>query len=303
MKRLLAGCLSVMLLGGAVLLGNVARPRTADDAARAAALKLFRSLTAEQKQLAVKDFKDKDRHTEAFPPVQRPGVPFSKLTAEQKALVNDVLRAMTTEYGTQRCLAITRETPEPLRFLTFFGEPAADRPFAWRVAMHHLTLVYAEFGTDPANEFGPVLLGGNPAGTLWDGEEKIALDLYAALSPEEAKDLAARSKAASPGSGAPLGKAGVRVGDLGERARQLARALLQQRLEVLSADRRKVMEAIIQRDGGVDNLRLAVWGAITKSHRDGGTYHWRLGGDLVCCDWQTVGRNHIHMTLRGRARS
>jgi hypothetical protein len=78
---------------------------------------------------------------------------------------------------------------------------------------------------------------------------------------------------------------------------------LQKRLEVFSADRRKIMDELIQRDGGVDNLRLVVLGNMTKPNLEGGIYHWRIGSDTIVCDWQTVGKNHIHMTLRGRPKT
>ncbi|MSQ96885.1 MAG: DUF3500 domain-containing protein [Gemmataceae bacterium] len=300
MKHIILLGVSVLLIGAAVFVSRANRPSAPDDDARAAVIKLFQSLSDEQKALALRDVKDKDRYTEAFPAVKRPGIAFSTLKVEQRTMINDVIKAMCSEYGAQRCLEIAKEGGE--RYLTFFGEPTAKGPFAWRVGMHHLTLVYADFGQDKANEFGPILLGGNPAKTMWEAEEKIALALYAALTPEEVKSLAEKTKGASSGSGASLGKAGVRIGDLNEKARKLAGSLLQKRLDVFSADRRKIMEGLIERDGGVDNLRVAVWGAITKSHLEGGNYHWRIGSDTIVCDWQTAGKNHIHMTLRGRAK-
>ena len=93
------------------------------------------------------------------------------------------------------------------------------------------------------------------------------------------------------------------IKDLNEKARKLAWQLLQKRLDVFSVDRRKVIDDLIERDGGMEGMRLAVWGEISKSHRDGGTYHWRIGNSSVICDWQTAGKNHIHMTLRGRPKA
>jgi hypothetical protein len=300
MKRVLPiGC--VVLLGAlAGLVSRGERTPSPDEAARAAAVKLFKSLTDEQKKLALKPFDDKERHVEQFPPVERPGLPFTKLTAEQKALVDDVVRAMTSEYGAARCLEVAKQTGPERRYLNFFGAPDKDGPFAWRIAQHHLTLIYAEFGTDQVNEFGPILLGGNPVKTLWDDEEKIALDFYAALSAEEAR--AVKGKGGS-GSGAAIGNAGMRIGDLGEKAQPLARRLLAQRLAVLAPDRRKVLERLIARDGGVDNLRIAIWGDASKSQHQGGNYSWKIGSASVLCDWQTVGKDHIHMTVRGRAKA
>jgi hypothetical protein len=300
MKRLFQVVCVTGLLAAAALAGQAGkRAAPGDEAARAAAVRLFQSLTDEQKQLALKDVADKERYVEQFPPVERPGLPFTKLTAEQKGLVEEAMRALLSEYGAGRCLEIAKQTPDNRRYLNFFGTPEPGKPFAWRLAQHHLTLIYAEFGADPVKEFGPVLLGGNPVGTLWDDEEKLALELYAALTPEEVKAVHGQGNAAS---GAAVGTAGSRLGDLGAKPRGLARRLLEQRLAVFSADRRKVLEDLIRRDGGVDELRVAFWGEATRSQRDGGKYHWKIGGATVLCDWQTQGKDHLHLTVRGRAR-
>jgi Protein of unknown function (DUF3500) len=302
MKRFFQMGLCILLMAGAMFLSR-STPAAADDALRASVIKLFQSLTDEQKKLAVLDVKDKDRYSEVFPASKRPGIPYTQLKAEQKALITEVVKTMTSEYGAQRCLEVTKETPEGARYLTFFGEPSEKKPFAWRIGMHHLTLLFAEFGSDPANEFGPILLGGNPAKSLWEAEEKIVLELYAALKPEELKKIQESAKGVSSGSGGKMGKGGVRIAELNDKARQLATSLFAKRLDVFSADRRKVVDDIVKRDGGPENLRLIIWGQAVKSHLEGGNYHWRIGSDAVVCDWQTVGKNHLHMTLRGRLKS
>jgi len=148
--------------------------------------------------------------------------------------------------------------------------------------------------------FVSCLLGGNPVKDLWAEEEKLALELYGSLTEAESKSI--QAKAASSASGAAIGKAGVKIGDLNEKSRGLARKLLAKRLDVFAADRRRTAEAIIERDGGVDNLRIAFWNKADKSHLNGGNYHWRIGNDTFVADWQTAGKNHIHMTVRGRAK-
>lgn len=290
------GCM--LLLGVAVVFGQ--NQKSTDDAARAAINKLYESLNEDQKKLALKDFDDKERYVEQFPGVQRPGLPFTKLTAEQKVLFGDVVRAMTSEYGSARCLEVAKQDGEGQRYLNFFGTPRADGPFAWRFAQHHLTLIYAEYGKDKANEFGPILLGGNPVKSLWDEEEKIALELYGSLSEEEAKKIKGQGSAAS-GSGLD-GKSGVRISDLNDKAKPLARKLLAQRVAVFSSDRRRVLENLIQREGGVDDLRIAFWGEAKKSQHEGGNYHWKIAGKLFLADWQTIGKEHIHMTVRAKAK-
>lgn len=220
MKRFCLVGLSLTLIGTAAFIAKPLSAEASDDAVRAHVIKLFQSLTEEQKKIAVLDVADKERYKEVFPASKRPGIPYTQLKPEQKALIVDVVKAMTSEYGAQRCLEVTKETPEGSRYLTFFGEPSTTKAFAWRIGMHHLTLLFAEFGSDRASEFGPILLGGNPAKTLWEAEEKIAIELYASLKPEELKKIQDSTKGASPGSGSAMGKAGVRLSDLNETSPQ-----------------------------------------------------------------------------------
>jgi len=299
MKRLVQ-MVCVLLLACVVVVGQNQKTTSSDEVARGTAIKLFEGLTEEQKTLALLDVNDKDRYAEVFPASVRKGVPFDKLKAEQKALVEEAIAGLTSEFGLSRCLAVMKQTGPQRIYLTFYGKPEQDKPFAWRVASHHLTLLYAEFGKDKANEFGPILLGGNPAKNLWDDEEKLLLGLRAALSEEEAKKVLGKGVGAS---GSAIGMAGMKISELSDKPKVLAKKLLEQRLAVLSADRRKVLEALIQRDGGVEEMRLAISGNAAKGHLEGGSYNWKIGNATVLCDWQTVGKNHIHMTMRAKAKS
>lgn len=296
MRRLL-GLVCVLVLGVIAMLGQAQREESPDARARAAILKLYASLSDEQKKAALQKADDKDRYTETFPAGKRPGVSFDKLTADQKALVADVVKATCSEYGAKRCMAIAKQDGDGQRYVTFFGEPTEKGRFSWRFAQHHLTLVHIEFGEDRPDEFGPILLGGNPVNDLWDEEEKILLELYGALSADDAKAI--KGKGGS-GSGAAIAKDAMKIGALSEKPRKLAANLVEKRLEVFSADRRKILEDLIKKEGGIDALQIAIWGEATKSHKDGGNYHWKIGAGAVLLDWQTAGKNHIHMTLRGR---
>lgn len=288
----------LLLVAGAVVVAQ--NKKAPDDAARATIIKLYEGLSDDQKKLAVQDVDHKDRYAEIFPETARPGIQFAKLSAEQKMLVEDVVKSMCSESGATKCLEIAKQTGPNGRYITFYGTPSADGKFAWRMAQHHLTLVYAEFGKDKAGEFGPVLLGGNPVKAVWDDEEKVALELFKELSDDERKAIKGKGNS---GSGAALGdKDGVRIGDLGDKTKPLAVKLLKQRLEVFSADRQKVLDELIQKDGGVDNLRIAFWGDAAKSQHDGGNYHWKIGNATVLADWQTAGKEHIHMTVRAKAK-
>jgi len=290
----------LLCVGSAAIIVQAQKTPAPDDASRAAAIKLFNSLNDDLKKQAVLPADDKDRYKEIFPTTKRPGLSFAQLTAEQKTIVHEMIQGMTSEYGATRCMQVAKQTGDGGIYVTYYGTPTADGAFAWRVATHHLTLIFAQFGKSDANEFGPILLGGNPVKTLWDEEDAIVVKLYGTLSAEEAKRIQGKG---SSGSGAAIDKAAMKIGELSEKPRALARQLLAKRLDVFSSDRRKVFEGIVERDGGLDNMRIAIWGNASKHRAEGGVYHWRIGSDNIVCDWQTAGKEHIHMTLRARPKS
>ncbi|MSR32966.1 MAG: DUF3500 domain-containing protein [Gemmataceae bacterium] len=269
-----------------------------DDSARKAAVALFNLLSDEQKSLALKPFDDKDKYSEIFPATERKGLSLDKLNAEQVAWVDKVIQGMTSDYGAQRCLAVAKQTPANRRYLNFFGSPADGKPFSVRVAQHHLTLIYAEFGTVGSGEFGPVLLGGNPVQQLWEEEEKLLLELAKGLD----KDLLAKLKGPG-GSGQALAKSGVAFKDLPQPLAMAAKKLLNKRLEVFSANRRKILLQIIEEEGGEDALKLVLNGDASKGHLEGGNYSWKIGSPRFLADWQTSGKNHLHMTVRASKKS
>ncbi|MBM4073359.1 MAG: DUF3500 domain-containing protein, partial [Planctomycetes bacterium] len=98
MKRFFLMGLCFLVMAGTIFLSR-STPAVADDALRASVVKLYQALTEEQKKLAVLDVKDKDRYSEVFPASKRPGIPYTQLKAEQKALIADVVKTMTSEYG------------------------------------------------------------------------------------------------------------------------------------------------------------------------------------------------------------
>ena len=295
--RTIAAFMSFVVFPALSLMGSAWLFQGNDDAARAVATELFQSLDDEQKGLALKPFDDKDRHAEVFPAAERKGLPLDKLKPALVALVDKMLLAMTSEYGAGRCREIAKQTPANRRYVNFFGAPGLGKSFAFRIAQHHLTLVHCEFQPDMGREFGPVLLGGNPVGQLWDAEESILLELAKSLD----KDLLDKLKGPG-GSGQAVGKAGIAVKDLPRPAAELARKLLAKRLEVFSADRKARFESIIAAQGGVDALRFVLNGNAAAGHLQGGNYSWKFGNDSVLVDWQTAGKNHLHLTARARAK-
>src|SRR5581483_5222779 len=103
--------------------GQAQKEPSPDAAARAAILRLYKSLSDEQKKAALQKADDKDRYNETFPAAKRPGVPFDKLTPEQKAMVADVVKATCSEYGAKRCLEIAKQDGDGQRYVFIYTEP------------------------------------------------------------------------------------------------------------------------------------------------------------------------------------
>ena len=177
-------------------------------------------------------------------------------------------------------------------FVNFFGDPSKDKTWAFRISEHHLTLVHVH--SDPAR-FGPILLGANPP-VLWQKQEEAAIKCFGLLSKEE-KEAAQAGKGGMSGTSAD-GK-GILIGELSEEAAKAAGAMVDARLSLFSEAQQKKLRRIIEAAGGVQKLRLAFYGEMTKRSTDGGLANWKIEGDGFLCDYESA-LGHIHMTMRAR---
>jgi hypothetical protein len=252
--------------------------------------KLHRSLTDEQRSACLKRYDDPDRDAENFTPGERPGLLIAKLTDEQFRMLDDSIRRFLSEEGYKEAMAVAKQSHrrEGLKayYLNFFGDPAKDREWAFRVSEHHLTLVHVE--SDPAR-FGPVLLGANPP-SLWREQEEKGLACFAKLADEERKKGVLRGSAES---GSALGDRGIALEELSTEAREAARAMLEARLRIFSEAQQAKLRKILEGK----KLRLAFFGDASKRCADGGRGDWKIEGPGFLCDFETS-RGHIHMTLR-----
>jgi hypothetical protein len=213
-KRILIALALAAGLAGAAYVSQA--PTSAGEQMTAAADKLLASLTADQKTKATFDFDNKERTNWYFVPRQdkdkrptRKGLPLQEMTAEQKALARDLVRAGTSEGGFKKAItimsleAILRDlekngamvrNPE-WYFFTVFGTPSKAGKWGWRVEGHHLSL---NFTIDRGKVLAatPAFFGANPADvkagprkglrTLPEAED-LAKELFAALDDEQRK--------------------------------------------------------------------------------------------------------------------
>jgi hypothetical protein len=207
-----------------------------------AAEKFVASLTKEQKAKAVFGFDDKERTNWYFTPQQRgrkplrKGLPLEDMTADQKKLALELVKAGTSESGHKQATTIMSlesilaelekkrkggivRDPE-WYFFAVFGAPSRRDKWGWRVEGHHLSL---NFTVEAGKVLSatPFFMGANPAvvkagprkglETLPEAEDQ-ARKLFASLDKDQRK-VAHRPKAfpeieeavAKPGVGPPVG--------------------------------------------------------------------------------------------------
>jgi len=186
---LVVACVLVLLTGGII------SAQRSSNAMASAATAFLNSLTPEQKQKAVFEFKSDERlhwnfiPTEGFP---RNGLLLRDMSENQQKLAHDLFKSALSQRGYMTATAImelestlneierrTRETGRggqgferhPLKyFVSVFGTPSAKEPWGWRLEGHHVSLHFTVVnGTLIASS--PTFFGTNPA-EVPDGPQK-----------------------------------------------------------------------------------------------------------------------------------
>jgi hypothetical protein len=277
--------------------------QTAHPKLQSTAQKLFASLSEEQKKLALLPFDSRERNKIRYEGGKRPGIHIKDLTPEQQKLAEELLTQFTSPYGKEKSIAIADQpsnTNDPTTgftryYVAFFGDPTADKDYAWRIAEHHLTIVHVEVADGKLTSFGPILLGANPP-NLWDAEEGKMIALYSVMTPEERAKSANQGKANSSEFAKP-GTKSIRLGDLSQTAKQAALEVLNHRLTFFADEIQQRIREQLTTSGGEDTLQLAFYGAAEKKCREGGRWDFKLFNDKFLCDYENT-RAHIHFSLR-----
>ena len=267
------------------------------------AIKLFDSLTPQQKKQALLPYDSPEKKSEVFPGGKRPGVQIKTLDDQQQKLAMELLTAFTSDAGRKTAIAITEQKPDNPAdspgfgryYLCYFGEAGAGKTYAWRITEHHLTLVHVEVENGEPTTFGPILLGANPP-TLFDDEEDKMIALYNAMTPREARKCENAGKGISSFPPAPHGKS-IRVGDLSPTAKDAAKAVLDGRLTFFSDPIRSRVEHFLQEAGGLDDLQIHFYGEATKKCRDGGKWDFKMAVQGFPLRLRKHA-GHIHLSLK-----
>ena len=85
------------------------------------AIKLFDSLTPEQKKQALLPYDSPEKKSEVFPGGKRPGIQIKTLNDDQQKMALELLTAFTSDAGRKTAIAITEQKPDnPARFPRFW---------------------------------------------------------------------------------------------------------------------------------------------------------------------------------------
>ena len=290
------------------------------DQMRSAAERLVRALDGPQRVLAVHPFADDAaRRWLEYRPRRRPGACIADMTGAARKAAFRLLATALSEHAYAQALAVIaleevldrREGWQRGRhigdyWVSIFGSPAGDAPWAWRFEGHHLSVTMTLLGDEisPA----PVFLGANPARVSYAGravsrplapEEDLARALLDALGPagraaavvadQAPADIRTGTSARAADGIDPAGVAAAALGPAARAALGQLVALYLDRLPAGMAGREAARVA-----GG--ELYFAWEGPVTP----GTGHYYRVQGDDLLIEYDNTSDdgNHAHTVLR-----
>jgi hypothetical protein len=287
---------------------------------RSAANVLLRAMDDDQLRLAALPFADEPaRRWLEYRPHERPGACLALISPAGRKAAHRLLSTALSDRAYAQAMAIIAleevlDRREGWRrgrhsgdyWVTVFGEPGKDAPWAWRFEGHHLSVSMTLRGDDVSP--APVFFGANPARVGYAGqvvsrplgpEEDVALALLEELGPA-GRDIAvvadhapADIRTSTKGrAAAELAPRGIAAGQLGP----TARALLDQ-LAALYLDRLNGELAAGQADRVRSGDLHFAWEGAT---RRGTRHYYRMQGDDLLIEYDNTqdDGNHAHTVLR-----
>jgi len=291
----LAGVAGSLLIPQA---GVFAAPTKASTAETAVG-RFYQSLSEQQRGTICFPFTDPQRQNiSANWHVTKPTIGDDFYTADQRSLISEIVKGVTSEDGYERLLKQMEADDGGINFysVAVFGEPGKG-PFEWEITGRHLTLRADGDSVDKAAFGGPIVYGHgeeDPAENLFHYQTKSTDEVFRSLSAEQSK-LAlieqAPKESVVPIQGPNGAFPGIPVGKLSGDQRKL----VSDTLTILLAPYRKedVDEAmqILKDSGGVESLHMAFYRQ--GDLKDDRVWDiWRIEGPSFV--WHFRGAPHVH---------
>jgi hypothetical protein len=269
---------------------------------------LFQSLSSEQKAVVARPWNDASRRrVNANWHVTKPLIGDKFYNAKQQAMVEELVKSLTSESGYERLKAQTEEDDGGIEAysMAWFGEPGGSK-FEWMLTGRHLTL-RADGNTQDKIAFGgPVVYGHGEEASAKDNlfyyqTEKVQ-KVFEALSSDQRKQALLASRAPAETSVEIQGKngrfAGISIGDLNDEQTTLFRDALGTILSMYRHDDSTEGMKIIEEDGGLKGLRLAYF-KNPDLQNDGVWDMWRIEGPSAVIHFR--GAPHVHAYIHIRS--
>ena len=272
---------------------------------------------------------DPARESWTYWPTERAGLPLELMSADQRLLAHDLLRAVLSSRGYNKVANIMQleqflKATDQIGFprdvghyaVVFFGEPSLDEPWSWRFEGHHVSLNITVMPDGVT--VTPTFLGANP-GELRTGplagfrvlaaEEDLGRELVMSLTDEQRARAVISERAPGDILSGQFGKPreqwgawrdtlqpeGIPVGELNEVQQHWVRRILD---EVVATYRPEISRAYLEAVD-VTELHFAWMGSVERR----GPHYYRLQGPDFVFEYDNVqdAANHVHSVWRSKS--
>ena len=272
---------------------------TSQSSAETAVKQFFQSLAEKQKLEICFPFEHELRSkVNANWHVTKPSIGDDFYTKEQRALIDTIVRNVTSEDGYERLIKQMDDDAGGMNefSVAMFGDPDKGK-FEWELTGRHLTLRADGDSVDKSAFGGPIVYGHgeeNAADNMYHYQTKQVNEVFKAL---DAKQNAAALVKKAPKEdavqvqGAKGTFSGLAVSELSGDQKSLVEATIKVLLSPYrEEDQNEVME-IVKAAGGVDRLHMAFF---EDGDLDGDKVWdiWRLEGPSFV--WHFRGAPHVH---------
>lgn len=291
----LAGAAGSLLVPSA---GLFAAP-TPQSAAESAVGRFYNSLSEAQRKIICLPFDHPQRHKiSANWHVTEPTIGDVFYSDEQRALITEIVKGVTSEDGYERLLKQMEDDDGGINFysVAVFGEPGHG-PFQWEMTGRHLTLRADGDTVDHAAFGGPIVYGhgeSDPADNLFHYQTRATDEVFRSLNAEQTGRALideAPSESAVPIQGESGAFPGIPVAELSDDQRQLVSNTLRLLLAPYRPEDVDEVMQILDASGGVNSLHMAFYRQ-GDLKQDNVWDIWRIEGPSFV--WHFRGAPHVH---------
>lgn len=193
--------------------------------------------------------------------------------------------------------------------VAIFGDPSGKDPFSWVFAGHHLTL-RCDGNSQPNTAFGGPMYYGHSANghsdtNVYNYQTKQVMSVFDMLNAEQRKVAVV---VGDPGDGVGTFKprliekppVGVGYAQLDESQKKLVTGVMRTLIDPFRKEDGDEVMQLIQKNGGLDQVRLAFYKENAEKGNDRWDY-WRLEGPGFVWNYRVLPHVHCFVNVVGQA--